>query len=91
MLGVDLEFIRVINGCAGGGCVDCRLDWAKRLPASRGYSHEADLRLNKGWAWPGADELGNGIRYLPSGFENFEKSARDMVKRKPLRGRDTLV
>lgn len=26
MLGVDLNFIRVINGCAGGGSFDCRLD-----------------------------------------------------------------
>lgn len=38
MLGVDLEFIRVINGCAGGGRVDCRIDEVRRLPASRGYS-----------------------------------------------------
>ena len=38
MLGVDLNFIRVITGCAGGGSVDCRLDWVRRLPASRGHS-----------------------------------------------------
>lgn len=85
MLVVDVNFIRVINGCAGGGSVDCRLDWCE-APASE---PRADLRLNEGWACSGADEL--GARTLTSSKRVRELREVDKTWLSGSVGRDTLV